>query len=1101
MHIRFVACLLLVLPCFSPALNAQGVTTGSITGTVSSGSQLLAGATVKAISTTTGAIYGAVSKSRGKYLIRGLRPGTYSVVTSFVGFRTDTTLHLAVDVGEATTLNIDLAEGTVSRSEVVVSGNRDPIFDASRTGSGSVIDEATISALPSINRSLTDLARLNPYTSQTQSAGSDGLQGLSIMGVNSRFNNFQIDGAVANDVFALGAAGTAGSQANANTLSLDAIERIRVNVSPYDVRQSGFTGGLINAITRGGTNSMRGSVFLYGRNQDLVGNSPDAARRPFDTFRDFQLGGRIGGPIIHNKLFFHVTTEGRLRSTPVEVGLNDPNALNNFPASAEVLRGIRETALNRYGYDPGSFAPSNIRNNSFNVIARLDYSLDEQNKMQLRHNFTYGIQDRNLLRNNLNYSLTSRLNTFESVNNQTVFQWNSIVSSTLSNELRISYTQTNDSRILPSDASGNTIPFPEVRVQVGSGLNVILGPERSSQANALDQTIVALTDDATWFFGDHTLTLGTHNEFSRFNNLFIQDFYGSYQFSGPDAFAAGNANFYRVSYANLNATKDDPLPRAAWNMIQLGLYAQDEWQVDQLLRVTAGVRVDAPYYLTTPYENPAFAEGFPGRSTSAVPSGSLLFSPRIGFNYDISGSKTVQLRGGTGLFTGRVAAVWLSNQYSNTGIDLFRAELGSNNSVVPIANNGIPIVWDLRVPAPRPGDSGYPGAPINTAAINITDTEFRLPQVWRSTLGFDFALTHGVSFTLEGMLGRFLNQVDYVNLNLKRSNLTFVRNGDTTVGVSPLDGRALYAGTSADSLVDRRFTQVILMRSRSEGGQYSVSGQLRVDESNQIVPGLSGLLSYTFGRTQDLNSSTAATALSQWQSTDGPDVNNQVVGISNFDQLHRIVASAMYKVNWATGISTSIGMFYSGASGRPYSISYAQDYNGDNAAGGNDIVYIPRREDFNTRIVIPPPTDATDLRSPQQIFNQIIALVEANPILRQYQGMLLPRNALREPWVNQLDLRLMQEFPGVGRDIVQLTLDIQNFFNLLSPDWGLQRYVDFQSANLFALVPDGNNKPFDSQGRLRMSYTEPVTNGRPGIYVTDNFFSRWRMQLGLRYSF
>ncbi|MBC8124478.1 MAG: carboxypeptidase regulatory-like domain-containing protein, partial [Candidatus Kapabacteria bacterium] len=290
---------------------AQGVTTGSVTGTVS-GEAPLAGATVKIISVTTGSIYGAISKSKGRYLIKGVRPGTYTLVATFVGYRPDTVRGVNVDVGDATTVNVRLSESSSKQKEVVVTADKDASFDASRTGSGSVIDEAAISAAPTINRSISDIARINPYANQTQTAGSDGLQGLSIMGVNSRFNNFQIDGAVANDVFALGAAGTAGSQANSNFLSLDAIERIRVNVSPYDIRQSGFTGGLINAITRGGTNDLHGSIFFFGRNQDLVGPSPDAARRPFETFYDYQFGGRVGGPIIKDKLLFHVTAEGRL---------------------------------------------------------------------------------------------------------------------------------------------------------------------------------------------------------------------------------------------------------------------------------------------------------------------------------------------------------------------------------------------------------------------------------------------------------------------------------------------------------------------------------------------------------------------------------------------------------------------------------------------------------------------------------------------------------------------------------------------------------------------------------------------------------------------
>ncbi|MEN9795368.1 MAG: hypothetical protein RLZZ150_345, partial [Bacteroidota bacterium] len=382
---RCFAVIILVLCFCAPSMvYAQGVTTGSITGTVK-GDIPLVGATVKVVSSSTGSVYGAISKSRGQYLIRGVRPGSYTLIATYVGFEPDTVRNVMVDVGEATTVNVQLQTSTKKRSEVVIAADRDPLFDPGRTGSGSTISEQAISAAPSINRSISDIARINPYANQTQTAGSDGLQGISIMGVNSRFNNFQIDGAVANDVFALGSAGTAGSQANSNFLSLDAIERLRVNVSPYDIRQSGFTGGLVNAITRGGTNTLRGSVFAYGRNQDLVGVSPDAARRPFDKFYDYQFGGRLGGPIVKDKLLFHVTAEARLRSTPVEVSLNDPTALNNFPVPSQDLDRIIAITRDKYGYDAGGYGITNTRNNTINMIARLDYNINEAHKLQLRH--------------------------------------------------------------------------------------------------------------------------------------------------------------------------------------------------------------------------------------------------------------------------------------------------------------------------------------------------------------------------------------------------------------------------------------------------------------------------------------------------------------------------------------------------------------------------------------------------------------------------------------------------------------------------------------------------------------------------------------------
>lgn len=1084
----------LLCPLASP-LQAQGVTTGSLSGVIranTSRGDVLGATTVRAVAQGTGSVYGAISRPNGRYSIRGMRPGLYDITATFVGHKSQKITGVTVEVGEISTLDIVLVEmGGAVTQEIVVTAEGSPLFDKARTGSGSTIDNATISNAPTINRSLSDMARLNPYTNQTQTAGSDGLQGISIMGMNSRSNNIQIDGAVANDNFGLGAAGTAGSQAQANVLSLDAIERLRVNVSPYDVRQSGFTGGLVNAITRGGGNQTHGSIFLYGRNADFVGPSPDANRRRFEGFSDFSLGGRIGGAIIDSKLFYHLTAEAHSRLKPVEVGLNDPNALNNFALDPSTFDRIIKIAKDKYGYDPGGYGLYVQPTQSINVVARLDWNMSANHKIQLRHNLTYAAQENNVFRSTTGFSLSGQAYEFRSINNQAVVQVNSIISENLANELRVAFTSTVDNRI----ATLST--FPEVRISVGAGQTVSLGRDRNSHANALNQTVLALTDDLTMVVDNHTFTFGTHNEFSRFNNLFIPDYYGSYQFSGVDAFADSTPNFYRVSYPNAAVVGSDPQPRAAWSLLQLGVYAMDEWEVTPTFRLTGGIRLDAPIFLTDPYENPLFAQKFPGLNTSTTPGvgSSLLVAPRVGFNWDVVGDRTFVVRGGSGIFTGRVAAVWLANQYSNTGMDIFRAQLGANNSqnVITDTLTGLPVQFDLtNTRAPRPGDPNYPGRQTNTALINITDENFRLPQVWRSTLAADFLLTKGLSLTLEGMYGRFLNQVASSNINLRRSGMS----------ASPLDGRPMYAGESVDSLVAPEFTQVLVMTTRSEGFQYSGSAQLNLDAKNEYVPGLAVALSYSMLRSEDLSSGQNATALSQWSNTDATDPNNLTAARSNFDLPHRVSLNASYSIAWTKTVSTTLGLFYSGSSGRPFSMSYIQDYNGDNAVGGNDLIYVPRREDFNTRIVIVEP-QGDDLRTSAQVWEQVMAFVEANDVLKQYQGKILPRNAVREPWVNQLDLKLNQRIPSVvdGHHI-EFTLDVQNVLNLLNSDWGLQQYVNFQSYNAFGLSTDPQTrKPFDSQGRLRMTYEEPTTNGRPGIYFTDNFYSRWRMQLGIRYSF
>lgn len=1109
MNLRLL-CILLLLT--SAAAWSQGVTTGSISGSVFSKLQKdkprtpLAGARVIALHEPTGTQYGAIVRANGRYTIKGMRVGgPYTVKASYVGYLTAEKKSITLQLGEETDVSFDLSEKDSRTEEVVVSAQRSNELDVSKTGSGSVISNEQITAAPTINRSISDFARINPLANQTQTAGSDGLQGLSIAGQNSRFNNFQIDGAVANDMFGLGEAGTAGSQANTNFISLDAIEELKVSVSPYDVRQSGFTGGVVNAITRGGTNMFKGSVFLYGRNEDLVGLSPDANKRPFAQFSDFQMGGRIGGPIIENTLFFHLTGEARLRRTPLELGLNDPNALNNFPAPKSQIDEIAEIAKTKYGYDAGNTDLFTSRNNSINVIGRLDWNINESNKLQLRHNYTYGLQDRNVRRDNTNFSLTSQWNIFNSVTNSSVAQLNTVFHDmnflglgtvdNVFNELRLSFTSIDDVRDLQGD------PFPEVRVYLGGNQSVWLGPERSSATNALNQKQLALTDDFTLFSGDHTITLGTHNEMYFFNNLFIQDAFSSMVFPTAEAFANGTPSFYRISYANTNVTGGNTRPRAQWSMLQTGWYVSDEWAVHNDVKITAGIRLDVPIFFDTPYKNDTLSKRFPGFSTDQLPNNNLLFSPRIGFNYNVLGDKSLIVRGGTGLFTGRVAAVWLGNQYANTGMDIYRSELGrtgANQSLIIDPRTNQPFVFPLSRDYANdplvPGDSTYPGQPIRTSVINLTDKNFRLPQTWRSTLGFDYKMDNGITFTVEGMYSQNRNEVDYTNMNLRPSK---------RFAVSPVDGRTMYAsGSSSDSLRAKDFTQVLLLRNRNEGYQYSFVSQFVLDAQNKFIPGISAILSYTFGRAYDIQAGQNSVALSNWQNTDASDPNNVALARSNFDIPHRIMANISYSLSWTKDIKTTFGLVYSGNSGQPFGFTYFNDYNGDGVAT-NDLIYVPKREDYGTKIIVQQPSAGTDLRTPSQIFDQLMQFVEANPTLREYQGQILPRNAMRTPWVNLVDMRITQTIPTFSGQKIELTLDIQNVLNMFNSEWGLQKFVDFQSFGLIGLGTDAQTRTvFDRQNRLIITYNDPSSsNGGQGIYTTDNFYSRWRMQLGMRYTF
>lgn len=1082
---KYLLLVIVLVLCAPIGVLSQSVTTGSLSGTVSDAKGLpLAGARVEAIHTPSGTKTGAVTREKGRYNIRGLKVGgPYRLRVTYVGYSPEEKIGIYVNLSQDVVANFTLKEKAATTDEVVVTASSNSAFNPSRNGPASVVTSAEIALAPTINRSIGDFARFNPLVNQRNPSGQDGLAGLSIAGANTRYNNIQIDGAVANDQFGLGEAGTASSQANANPITLDAIQEIQVAASPYDVRQSGFTGGLVNAITKSGTNSYHGTAFFYGRNQDAVGKSPDTLRTKLPDFSDLQFGGSIGGPIIEDKLFFFVAGELRRRSTPIEIGLNDPTSANNFPVAADSLRKIAEIAQTKYGYNVGDIGSLDQRSNSTNIFAKIDWNPDDNNRISLRHNYTNAVQDRDIIRNTQRFTYGNHQHIFTSINNSTVLQWNAVLGSDFYNEARIAYTATRDKR----EFVGGAFPFITIYMNPSTPEQVNFGVERSSQANSLDQDVLAFTDEVTLPIGDHTFVIGTHNEMTSYDNLFIQDLFGSYTYTSIANFEAGLPSFYRVGYTNADGPAKGTVPHAKWSMFQTSLYAKDEWTFSKDLRFDIGVRADIPFFLDTPFANAKVTGKFPGFQTDNMPSGNMLFSPRLGFNYDLSdGDRTTQLRGGTGLFAGRAVGVWLSNLYGNTGVDLLRSQLGSDGAGRPVIANFKTPAFDPNKP-PTPYDTTvYPGKPITTSAINLIADDFKLPQVWRSSIGLDHQFAIGLIGSIEGIYSKQLNEVDYQNLNLRRTA--------AFGGVSPTDGRPIYRGISAnDTIVTApEFTDVILLKNRSEGYSYNIIASLKLVPQNEFVKNLSAELSYTYGASYELNQAQSSVARSQWASTRVIDPNNVTLERSNFDIPHRISLAVNYIFEYADNWATSIGLFYTGNSGRPYSFTYNGDINND-GANNNDLIYIPNQSDLNTKVVMLPGTN--DLRTTDQIWAEYMAFIDANETLAEYRGKILPRNVLREPWVQSLDARITQTIPTFVGQKVELTFDFQNILNMLNSEWGLVKYVDFQSMQLVGVSGVGA-AAFDSQGRMRQTFTTPSQ-----IYIKDNIFSRWRMQLGMRYSF
>ncbi|MFQ5642002.1 MAG: carboxypeptidase regulatory-like domain-containing protein, partial [bacterium] len=569
----------------------------------------------------------------GRFNITGMRVGgPYTVTVSYIGYKNQTQEDIYLSIGADLRIKFTLLEEAVELAEIVTVAERDAILSASNTGTINNVTTAQIERLPTITRSISEFTRLTPMSSGT--AG-----GTSVAGKNNRMNNFQVDGAVMNDAFGLNADGLPTGSAQAQPISLDAIQEFQVQIAPFDVRSGSFAGGLINAVTRSGTNQFTGSGYFFGKNESFVG---DFEGDDFGDFEDFQGGFRFGGPLVRDKVFFFVNGEIRRRDFPDTAVLGGPGR-NDFPITPADMQKIIDIAKNVYNYNPGGFAPFTNETNDQKIFARLDFNLSPKHRLTIRHSYVDADRDDGIDRDNNEFTLESNQFTRDNQTNSTVLQLNSTIGNNMANEFRIGYTTIRDKRT-PLFA-----PAPEFQINIedenGRDIGEVrLGVERFSQQNALEQDTFEFTNNLHYFTGNHTITAGTHNEFISFDNLFIQDAFGAYEFdvtlenlrNGTDIFTQNLPTRFLLTQSRVQGVDR---PRAAWDYLQLGFYVQDEWKPNPKLNLTFGLRADIPLMPDEPLDNPLVESTF-GLSTTDVPSGNILWSPRFGFNYDLSEDRT-----------------------------------------------------------------------------------------------------------------------------------------------------------------------------------------------------------------------------------------------------------------------------------------------------------------------------------------------------------------------------------------------------------------------------------------------------------------------------
>ncbi|MEM8899917.1 MAG: TonB-dependent receptor [Bacteroidota bacterium] len=723
--LSLLAGVLVFMAITSVSVFAQGVTTANLTGRViGADNSPLRGATIIATHVPSGSRYGAIASDGGEFRLVNMRVGgPYLVVAKFIGYEEGKYENVSLTLGQTRRLVFQLSTTVTTLEEVEITSSTSDVFDGNKTGQGTVVSEEQIKALPTLTRSIADFARVNPLVNVSEA--TDGFS-FSIAGQNNRYNSIYIDGSINNDQFGLAASGTDGGQTGAGPISLDAIEQLQVSVAPFDVRLSGFAGGAVNVITRSGTNNVEASAYYLVRNQDLAGETPslenDDARTKLPDFTSETYGFRVGGPIIKDKLFFFINGEARADEIPEPFDFTAYNGAVTL-ADLDALRA----KLNGFGYDPGTFTDNATTLDQMQFLAKIDWNVNDNHKVSIRHlyNDVENLEARSSSPSGIRFQNGSEF--FPSTTNNTTFEVNSVFSEKISNQFRASMKFVRDDR----DVDGQD--FPWVFIDDAAG-GIEFGGERFSTANRLDQDVFTITNDLNIFLGKHSLTIGTQNEFFKIGNLFIRENFGAYRYDSLAQFLNDiPAQRYDRSYSQVdNVAGDESAALAEYSGFNLGFYVQDEFQANDNLKLTLGLRLDIPGVTTDVPENEQFntetislledefgAGILEGARTGQNIKTQLMFAPRFGFNWDVQGRSMTQVRGGIGVFNSRMPGVWFGGAYNNYGFNVAGTRRFDEVVFSPDVQRQVPGAID-------------PNNPVPGGQIDLFAEDFSLPQVSQS---------------------------------------------------------------------------------------------------------------------------------------------------------------------------------------------------------------------------------------------------------------------------------------------------------------------------------------------------------------------------------
>jgi len=1018
------------------------VTTSKIQGVVSDdGSQGLYGANVVAKHLPTGTVSGTMTLESGRFSLQNLRVGgPYTITISYLGFKTVEYTDVYLSLGTAFDVNVKMVSESQQLGEVVITGGRNATFNNDRTGARTSVGKRELTSLPTISRSAADFTRLDP----SASGGSFG-------GRNDQFNNFTLDGSIFNNPFGLDAA-TPGGQTDAQPISLDAIDQISVSTAPYDVTLSGFTGASVNAVTKSGTNKVAGTVYGYYRNQDLTGSKIKGQKIFVPKLEESQYGFSVGAPIVKNKLFVFANFEKADRTDLGQDWLPNTGtgAINESRVLLSDLQNV-QSSLRGIGYEPGEFQGFTHKSESTKGIIKLDWNINDNNRLAFIYNFLNASKDLNAHPTALgfrgpNSQILQFQNSGYQINNNIdsyLIELNSTLADNISNKFQVGYTHFDDYR------NSMSAPMPAFRIQDGNGSNyIVAGHEPFSINNKLDQKVFQFSDNLNISKGNHNYTLGFSFEKFQFDNSFNLGTYGFADGRGyVGAFFGDFANMADFNTAISNGLLADAMANAqnvfdtnnannSWtlaetNVGQMAFYAQDEWNVTDDFKLSYGIRFDKPLFFDSKdkaqdvidfpgnYYDPSIEYTDPDTGkpvffdSTEMPNNQFIVSPRVGFNWDVNGDKAVQFRGGTGVFTGRFPFVWLGNQIAN------------------------PNVWFYQV----------------------VDPDFKFPSVWRTSLGLDYKLENGITLTTDLSYTKDINgaQVQNWGLNTPSNQLNGV------------DNRSTYAGSD---ITNNAYVFTNTDKGRTFNGTFKAQKSF---ENNLYLS-----LAYNYLDAKDVNSIEAEITGDAFAANPVVgDANADILGYSKYGDKHRIIG--VISKSWKYGAddkwSTSLASFFEYAQGGRFSYTYGGDINND-GSNLNDLLYVPTTSEIS-QMAFSGAGQAT-------AFDQFIA---QDSYLSGRRGHYAERYGAVSPWRGKWDMKFIQELKVSKDNSLQFSIDILNVGNLINSDWGL-----VQQPN--AIQPIGVN--VDGSGNP--TYTFDPSLQKTFVY-NSSLLSRWQMQFGLRYIF